>query len=477
MKSSLLSFKLDANLDRIWRSIGLSSEERRSELQKLECTLATAYRNFVADAAAFLEDLREQLRLSQTELIRMQQVYGAAASPTVASPTAPLREQIATNQRSKTEFTQMFELRVQEFEMYQNEIDDLFVILGISVKDRGEFREIGDDDLTVERLSRYTNTIASLKQERDNRIDILHSLQARISFLLDDLNEPTSDDVRKLLQTDLITTAVVQTLVRESERLEAIKAKRNAEIQVLRDELDDLYLLLAIDDSDRIANQSRETDDVIQLLKDEIEFLKEEKATRLPQVVKGARKEIARICDQMRISTRIWPKYSGGDIEEEARFLTTQLQELKQKRIQGQPIIDLISQIENAKDLIHGRQNQLQETRPSSHKLAEEERARRTAKELLPKLERRLLTLLVQFRETNGFEFEFNGVNYLEALERDGAKRSPRGRKLVLGKQTTLAQQILMEKMHESATAESASLIVTHTSKRKSVSASKSLYI
>jgi hypothetical protein len=447
--SSLISFKLDSNLDRMWRAIGLSPSERQTELQKLETVLITGYRSFISDTQAMFEDLREQLRQSQVEFKRMQQVFGDSVGQLPNNPGTPLRDQIAANVRAKQGLTHMYEVRIQEFEIVHAQLTELFDLLGMPVKDRGEFAEVGETDLTVERLARFKTTLSTLTAEKGTRVELFHSLKARISGLLDELDEVPSDEVQTALTNEVVANEDFKTLIAAADQLEKLKEERTAQIAALMAECDRLYLLLAIDGSDRVPRQTRPTREVLKLLRDEVDFLNEEKGTRLPQVVKGAKKEVARISEQLKIPQRDWPKFAGGTLEEEAEFLTTRLQELKELKMQAQPIIEVISQIESCREALSGRPNQGQEAKSGTRRHVADERAKKDAREQLPKLERRLLTLLLQYREQNGRDFEFNGVNYGKSISAT-ADRQAHTKKIDSAKHSTLAQQILMEKMNES---------------------------
>jgi hypothetical protein len=476
--SSLISFKLDSNLDRMWRAIGLSPLERQTELQKLESVLITGYRNFIADTSASFEDLREQLRQSQADFRRTQQVFGDTTSQLPNRPGSPLRDQIAANNRAKQGLMRTYDARIQEFQMVHAQLTELFSLLAISLKDRAEFAEVGDSDLTVERLARFKNTLKHLSEEKGKRVDLFHSLQTRISGLLDELDEVPSDEVQTALTHEVVPNQGYQILARAADQLEQLKAERTAQIAHLTAECERLYLLLAVDETDRMKRQTRITREVVKSLQDEVDFLNETKQSRLPQVVKGAKKEVARLSEQLKIPARDCPKFAGGTLEQEAEFLTTRLQELKQMQIQTQPIIDVISQIESYREIMNGRPSQPHGTRPGGRRVAEDERAKRNASEALPKLERRLLALLMEYREQNGRDFEFNGVNYMKSISRTAdARMGTPTRKIGAVKQSTLAQQILMEKMNESMAFGGERRVTTISQRKRNNSVSRLAYM
>jgi hypothetical protein len=66
---------------------------------------------------------------------------------------------------------------------------------------------------------------------------------------------------------------------------------------------------------------------------------------------------------------------------------------------------------------------------------------------MLPQLERDLLSLLVDFKERNGYDFEFEGVTFLNTLAAD-QRLATRGSPGRAG--SSLGQQILKKKIDDS---------------------------
>jgi hypothetical protein len=128
---------------------------------------------------------------------------------------------------------------------------------------------------------------------------------------------------------------------------------------------------------------------------------------------------------------------------------------LKQRKIEGQPITDLIIQIESSRDLIEGKNAKFPDVPGSPRRNVEEEKAKRNARELLPKLERRLIALLVQFKEKHGYDYEFNGVNYgqlyvQESTSADTVQTTKWVSPVKKPRDISYGEQLLLEKMHRS---------------------------
>jgi hypothetical protein len=455
-EAKLITIRVDPNLDRMWRYLGFSSQERLSELQKLEVALFDRYQSFMAETNSFVEDLRNQLRQAQADFKRTQQVYGDTTATMPLKPSQPLRDQIASTQRARAELVQTYQGRTQELEKLHREATRLFDLLGVDACDRGEFAQVGDSDITVERVGRFKETIKGLKADRDQRMTLHASLKARAVELLEELAEAPSDELQSILDERLITNRAIQVLGESIDSLEDLKARRSAEIESLSAEIEHLYAVMVVRATDRVAKQTEKTQAVVDLLRQEAEFLREQRDVRLPQVITSAKNEITKLCDDLRIPPKMRPKFTGGDAEAEAAFLTEQVQELKQKKIQCQPIFDIMSQIESCRDSITRRHSRGQGAKRGVKGAVDEDRAKRQAKEL-PRLEQKLLALLLQFKQQNGYEFEFYGVSGTQSLtafelpddalavswSRSHGKARPA---------STLGHQILMRKISDSLT-------------------------
>jgi hypothetical protein len=452
--TKLIAIKVDPNLDRQWRYLGLSAQEQCCEVEKLESALYSTYHSFMAMTNAFVDERRGELCEAQAAFRLTQQVYDDMAASIPQHPSDSLREQIEATRLARAELVRAHQDREQELEQLHRETTQLFDLIGVEAADRGEFAEIGESDISAARVGRFKETIKRLRADRDQRISLHESLRERVVGLMKELGETPSDELQSILDRRMITNRAIQVLGKSIDALEELKAQRSAEIESLSAEIDHLYVVIAIDPADRVAKQTDRTQAVVDLLRQEVEFLREQCGIRLPQVIASATKEIAKLCDDLKIPSKMRPKFVGGDKEAEAAFLTEKLQELRRKKIQCQPILDVMSHIEKCRSSITKHQSRNHDDRRGPKKTMEEEQAQRQAVERLPKLERKLLALLMQFRQENGYEFEFYGVNGLHLLAAsdladEGFAAHSHGK---VRSASTVGHQILMHKIHDSLT-------------------------
>ncbi|KAK8834196.1 carboxypeptidase C prc1 [Tritrichomonas musculus] len=453
-RQKLITFKIDPNLDRMWKMIGLTQTEKMKEIQDIELNLYTAYQNCIAKTSERLEEMREELRTAQEEFRRVQKIYGDTTSTLQINSSTPLQIQIAETKESIKEIHSKYRPRYQELERLYNRLSELFNRLGISEDERDEFSEIGNTDITQERLNRFKQRIKTLDDLIEQRENLFASLENRISALNSELQENEETDIKEIFETESITDASLQRLQEEEARLEELKTRRQEESDELIKEIQHYYLIFAVDPSDQIETQNDLSEQTLNKLRDEVEFLRENRETRIPQVLKGLTREIHNICEQLKIPLRHRPKYQGKNVEEEILFLTNKLEELKKDQIYMQPIIEVISQIESYKDLLNKSSNINPRERGSSRRLLEEDKARRKAREELPRLEKKLLQYLVDFKEQHGYDFEFNGINYNRTYMNENSTQEENSVRFHRTRQDStvpdIGKQLLMQKINES---------------------------
>ncbi|OHT15189.1 hypothetical protein TRFO_14377 [Tritrichomonas foetus] len=455
----LITFKIDPNLDRMWKVIGFSQIERTNEIQRLESILYTAYQGLMSETSETLEDYRNQLRQEQEEFKNIQRIYGDTNFKLPSNSNLSLRDQLANTKDALDDLNQYYDGRLKEFDILCNRINHLYERLGFDEEEKGEFAEVGNSDLTLERLDRFKKRITTLDEKIAQRENLFVSLETRISSLIDELKEELNEDVRDIIETESITDQALQIMESEEYRLEELKKQRQEESEELISEIQHLYKVFAVDPSDQIDIQTDLSENTLNKLREEVDFLHESRETRVPQVLKGLNREIHNICEGLKIPLRMRPRYTGKDPDEEILFLTEKLDDLKKEQILMQPIINVISQIEAAKDVLRSNANNTtalnSRERGATRRIMEDEKNKRKAREDLPKLEKKLLKLLLEFKEQHGYDFEFNGVNYnksyannvVDDVDENGRRTF---RRRIDTSVPDIGKQLLMQKINES---------------------------
>lgn len=442
MSKKLISFMIDPNLDRLWVSIGLTKVEKAAEAKKLEMALIQAYQKFIEETSINCEDLRAELRNAIIEYQHVQQTYGDEEGLPPLSPKYSLRDQINYMADVTEELRMKYESRNQEFNDIYEILLQQFELLKIDEEGRGEFAEIGSEDLTVDRLERFKQHAKKLDIEIQQRKKLFTSITQQIQEIADYIQEPLSEQTNHIIENNLIDNDSISVLQKDLSVLQELRESNEEQIDMLWNRVAYLYEVLATESRlSKPQNPSAENTDI---LLNEIMKLQKEAENNLPTVIKEIQREIKKTCDELRVSPVSYLKFTGDndDLEAKAIYLRNQLNSLKQKQIKAQPIISLISEIESAKASLKNdpTKSYMSKERGSARRRVEEEKNRKVAQETIPKMEQKLLKMLAQFKEENNYEFQFEGLDLSEFVPENTRRETSK---------QTLGRTLLLQKLQE----------------------------
>ena len=432
----LIHFAVDSKLERIWKVIGFTQKERMDEMQAIEDALMETYKQQIARNGEKLEKLRQKLREEELLFEKVKKKYGDTETMLPMNSNLSIREQIEVVHEVTDNLERSYSYRVGEFKRVLKQISAIFDELGATEEERQGFTEIGDEDLSEERLNVFKQRLSSLQDELEKRKDVMESLKSELLDLTEEIEEDVPEDIERAFSD--FDNESVHTVSSAIDNYKQIRNERAEQVQYLSDEINDLYRLLAIDPSDRIDIPSAPSQKSIETLESEKEFLDEQKSIRLPAVLRELNKAITKICDYMHVPMRERPSYHGNDLEEGVRYLSEELETLKQKHIEEKPILDMIYELEKQKDAAARTPDISSKDRKSSRRVMESERLRKQTQSTTSKLERQLFSELVKYRKENGRDFMFGDVRYIDKLDvyNEGCQteKKHRGRDLLLQK-------------------------------------------
>ena len=433
-------FEVDPKLERMWKAIGLTEEERMAEVRMIEESLAETYERHITRNRDRMEKLRQTLHDEELSFEHVKKKFGDRDAILLTSSSSSLRDQIQVAKSSTEQLERTYRHRAVEFQEVLSQIEDLFDKLGVSEEEREGFREVGDEDLSGERLEMFLERLESLEDEFERRQDVMESLRSELYDITSELEEDIPEDVERASRS--IDNASVQTVSSAIDDFKQIKAERAEQIDYLSDEIGDLYHILAVDPSDRIELPSSPSEKSIKKLELEKEFLDEQKEARLPVVLRELNRTIQKLCDYMRVPVRHRPYYYGNDFEEGVRYLTEELETLKRKQIQEKPILDLIYELEKTKELAAATPDLRSRQRGTGRRLMDLGKMRSRAKSRTPKLKRQLFQELTRYKQENGRDFMFGDVKYIDTLDMSDSEASS-------GSESSPGRELLLQKIRE----------------------------
>lgn len=430
-----ISVVVGPELERIWNIIGLSESEKTDDVARLKRSVDDAYRTHLQQNYTMLETYRKDLRSAEDELLKMRRAFGEPGN-SLSNMSKPIRDQIPDVKLRTIALHEKYRYRVDEFDSVVRELRELFDILGIDESERAGFDEVGQDDLTEERLERLKERRDILDTEFAKRQAIVDSLNTEISDLASELGEQMPEFSENCRNDDVNASNSVV------EQLQALKHDRAEEIEGLCYEIERLYTLLAVDTEDRIMLPREPKESSIRTLVSERDFLIGQKKTRLPDVLNELANTISRLCDFMNIPHRQRPRYTGSDYEEGVSFLQVELENLRQQQIDDGPMINLIYELERLREAASPSvSGVVSRERGSSQRLWHAERARKKAMDALPKLESRLARELTNYRRERGRDFMFGDVAYISTISTKAVEEAS---------DRAVSRRLLLSKMKES---------------------------
>jgi hypothetical protein len=309
----------------------------------------------------------------------------------------------------------------------QNQIDFIFTHLGIT--DRGDFSEIGTEDLTKNRLYNYEKKYRELSNDFARRAMDFDTLKSKIVTLSSDIQEAIPAYVDDIFARADFSDAAREKLEDLVYELHTLWEQRRTHIAEIAVEITKLWDLLKIDDSVRrqflnshTVLSAKNVEDCIR----EAERLTTLRDANLPSIIRTLKADISRICEEIGYSDDnrddiIYSSIGPDDLDTFVK-LDSELIQLKKIRVASRPIIDLIRQRKEIRseyeELGEFAKRNGDEAQPLDIKVRlHTEKVLRRHRYVLPRVEKKLKLSLIQFREQEGSDFLWNGTPMIEELE------------------------------------------------------------
>ncbi|OHT06963.1 hypothetical protein TRFO_24834 [Tritrichomonas foetus] len=443
-----IKFEISPNLDRFWKIIGFSDKEREIEKNRLSDILTNSYEKFVKDVSVDVQHLFDEVVEIQNEFRRLVHKYGDTKENLPITNDLPLLKQLEINKNALDNLKSKYEKREEEFEESHSQIIHFFNILGIPEEGRGDYNEIGDSDLTKERLQMFQQRLSSLKNEAEKRTILLNNLNDSLQSLSDELFEELPAEISQIFENEKYDNESLSILDEYHDYLINLKIERTEKINKLNKRITYLYNILAIDPLDQINVPTALSADTIDELQSEVDFLESNMKSRLPSVVKKLNEAISKLCDVLEIPMKKRPIYKyekDEDLETSVVYLKGEFEKLTQRHNKMKPIIDLIYERDALYDIINmpamvaSKNSAPTKTTPtkaapsktsptkntssknssmnSTQNISGQFKEKKMARIELAKLEVNLYKLLMEYRNENGHDFEYGGVIVINTID------------------------------------------------------------
>ncbi|OHT11117.1 hypothetical protein TRFO_04077 [Tritrichomonas foetus] len=433
------SFVLDVdptNLESLWLELGLLPSEIEKEKNKLNRLISEVRYN--AKKAATNEKLKlidDINKIKERHISLIRAIGGSEEECELVEDSGyegTLRQRLAEVQAH----FQMFEPRCQEvisqFEKLKEKTDELFDKIGYSIDDRGEFAEIGENDLSEERKKRFIEKAKELEDEIQVRGIDFAKMKEKVEGIANKIGVKLSPRIASLFELNDISTTSFEAVQEYLEDLSLIRNSRIAQISELALEISHEWELLGISDAERkafIESHAQLTEKCVQECSDEVVRLRNLRNEKLPELIERAKSEILTICQTLHFPQNETDKIlSDVKIDECNNMATFNAYEavvidLRRLLVISQPIIDLIRQkdeiVKEYEEISskeeQGKENQINKDEKSID--PKTDKVKRRYKFVLPRLEKKILLATIEFKQTNGTDFMWNGSKLSDSYE------------------------------------------------------------
>lgn len=167
---------------------------------------------------------------------------------------------------------------------------------------QGEFAQIGEEDLTYDRLKRFEDKANELQKEVDIRSRVFNEIKSKIIKLQSDLCEVSPPEIEEMLNGQVYSDYVCDRLTDYQNYLTELFETRRKYISEMAIEIVKLWDLLDVDEDTRstfLATHSLFSQKNVQDCIDEAEKLTKIRNDKLPEIIEKMKKEISNICDDL----------------------------------------------------------------------------------------------------------------------------------------------------------------------------------
>ena len=203
------------------------------------------------------------------------------------------------------------------------------VVFGYSnqenTQNQGEFAQIGEEDLTNDRLKRFEDKAKELQKEVSARFVVFSDIKNKIIKLQADLCEVSPPEIEEMLNGHVYSDRVCEQLTDYHNYLSEIFETRKKYISEMAVEIVKLWDALDVDEETRnrfLQTHNAFSQKNVQDCIDEAERLTKIRNDHLPEIIEKMKKEISNICDDLSYSEEqkqeIYEKCDNDKLDEKS---------------------------------------------------------------------------------------------------------------------------------------------------------------
>jgi hypothetical protein len=400
------------DIEALWSKIGLTSDEKTQEKETIDERITLIFTSCLSDLRNKCSELESEIAKVTQLHISILETFGDTDSAIQSlrqeppSSARPLREclRIATEayNRDKTRYGKLLE----RVELLKSEAQKLFDVLEIPESDRGEWATL-DVKFTTEKLHSLETLVNSMTTDYKLRQEAILNANKLIATLSAELELEIPNHVVNIFATNTLSHASITHITEYAQELQTLKDMRVDQITRMATEITRLWCLLDVGEDARqnfLQAHSTLSAAVIESCAKEIESLVGLRAQMLPTLIREQDERIEWFLSTLHV---IRPRAERGeDLQATFDRNEEELKDLTELHRKMEPFLEMIGQ----------REAVLLELQNAAKGDPKDEQRKRRMRALLPRLEKKLYLMLVEFREVNGRDLEWEAESYINGL-------------------------------------------------------------
>lgn len=412
-----IEVNIESQLQELWSMIGLSDEEIEKEYENINDRIQELFRLILKENIQKVRNLAQEAETSESKLAEALRSYGLEKVYHVDNQL-PLKKRVENANEILSSIQEEMESQTKEFKYLFGILTENFDTLEIKSEDRGDFAQEGND-YSKAKINRMTELLVTMKEIIPKRQTEMDELCAKLTKYHEELEMPKFESPKTL------GDPTFKKLKKERNQLEERIQKAQSERKALIKEIRGIESVLLVQpreiDENKPYSQSN-----INSLKEYHEELLKEKENRLPDFVEDAREHLKSLWSEIHIIPPSRESFPFIDSEPNHRTLTAleaEIERLTNMKESIDPMLNLCNQ----RDAIIRESDRLNSMSKNTDRLTsrksemattliEEEKSRKQCSVDLPRINRQLIPMLEDFRDTYGEPFLWDGEVLIDAV-------------------------------------------------------------
>ena len=412
-----IEINIEAQLEEIWRDIGLKSSEIEQEYQNLNEKVQELFKQFLKENYQKRQALIQEIQDMEAQIVDLQVKFSLPQQEQKQYENLPLSERVRSLNLQLKTLQAATASQKREFESIYGELTRCFEILEID--DRGDFQELGND-YSREKIERMVIFLEKMKEDIAERLPEMQKLFLELQELRASLKMDPMDE------TDKLGDQTFDYFESERARLIQTKEKNYRKCQKLYVEINRLEKVLGKPltepNFDDISNYK------VTQLKNKLYQLDNDKETRTPEYINDLKLSLLQLWKELHMkvpSKAAFPYYYSTKLNKRTLIaLENEVLRLTTIKQQIAPTLELIKDRQNIiSEYEKMNSEQGNSKRLTNRKggaamaLLEEERIRKQYSYKLPKIHEQLIPQLEEYKENYGEPLLWDGEDLLETIK------------------------------------------------------------